>query len=263
MMDRRVLLCFMLALGLFAFGNQGQVVFGAGPDPISADKQPHMGLGYDVSFPQCPRPLPSASFAFAMVGVTEGIAFSTNDCLHEQFVWAQQATNASPGLYLNLNAVMYVSLQQAMSGPKGKCAWADGACQAYNYGYNTAQAAFDYASKQGATTQMWWLDVEWQNFWTYDYTLNDLTIQGAIDFMVSKGSAVGIYTTQFQWNYIAGPRFVPSLPAKTKLPIWLATVEKAAAAPDYCSPDNAFAGGSIWYVQYRGANFDENHSCLN
>jgi hypothetical protein len=263
MRDRSVRLSALFVLGLLVFGAQSQIAFGASPDPVVAGKLPHASFGYDISFPQCPRPFPSAPFAFAMVGVTEGIAFSTNDCLHEQFVWAQQATNAAPGLYLNLNAVMYISLQQAMNGPKGKCAWADGGCQAYNYGYNTAQAAFDYATEKEATTQMWWLDVEWQNYWTYNYTLNDLVIQGAIDFFVSKGSAVGIYSTPLQWNHIAGPRFVPSLPHKASMPLWLATMETAAAALEYCTPDNAFAGGTIWYVQYPGANFDENRSCLN
>src|ERR1700737_4839773 len=102
MRERIVLLSFTLALGLLVFGNQSQTASGASPDPVLfPGKQPRNNLGYDVSFPQCPRPLPSTPFAFAIVGVTEGIAFSTNDCLHEEFVWAQQATNAAPGLYLN------------------------------------------------------------------------------------------------------------------------------------------------------------------
>jgi hypothetical protein len=265
MRDRGVRLGVILALGLLVVGNSRQIALAASPDPvIGLGKQPHTSQGFDASFPQCPRPLPSAPFAFAIVGVTEGIAFSTNDCLHEQFVWAQQGTNAAPGLYLNLNAVMYASSIQAMSGPKGKCTRADGVCQAYNYGYNTARAAYDYATEQEATTQMWWLDVEWMNYWTYSTVLNDLTIQGAVDFVVSKESGVGIYSTQLQWNRIAGRRFIPKLPAKTSLPVWLASDESSsAAAAEYCSPDNAFAGGTVWYVQYRGANIDQDYDCLN
>lgn len=258
---RKALLCLIIALVVLAAGNEGKSVFAESPDPLTVGKQPRGSFGYDISFPQCPAALPSAPFSFAVVGVTEGIAFSTNDCLHQEFVWAQQSLHAAPGLYLNIHSVMWSTALQAMDGPKGKCTWANGACQAYNYGFNTAQAAFNYAKSQGATTQMWWLDVEWMNYWTYNYALNDLVIQGAVDFVVEQGAAVGIYSTQLQWNYIAGPRFVPSLPNNAGMPLWLATAAKSQEVPGYCTPDNAFGGGTVWYVQYPGKTFDENYMC--
>lgn len=261
MIDRRVLLSLILALVLLGLGSVKQIAYAASPDPMIAGRQPRGSLGYDISFPQCPSALPTAPFAFAVVGVTEGTAFSTNDCLHDEFVWAQQSLHAAPGLYLNIHSVMWSTASQSMDGPKGKCAWSNYTCQAYNYGYNTVLHAFNYAKDQGATTQMWWLDVEWMNYWTDNTALNDLVIQGAVDFVVGQGAAVGIYSTPLQWSYIAGPRFVPSLPQHASMPLWLATAAKKQEAANYCSLDNAFGGGTVWYVQYPGATFDENYMC--
>src|SRR5436190_16592861 len=128
---RKALLCFILALVVVALGNGLPVAFAASPDPLIAGKQPRGSFGYDISFPQCPAALPSGQFSFAVVGVTEGIAFSTNDCLHDEFVWAQQSLHAAPGLYLNIHSVMWSTAQQAMDGPKGKCVWSNYICQNY------------------------------------------------------------------------------------------------------------------------------------
>jgi hypothetical protein len=49
--------------------------------------------GFDISFPQCRAPEPTAP-AFAVVGVNGGRAFSANPCLARQYVWA--LTSVSP-----------------------------------------------------------------------------------------------------------------------------------------------------------------------
>ena len=257
--------CTLRLSGLLAFAfllmGWNQIAWAAPPGPIAVEA-PHKNFGYDISFPQCKRPLPSAPVGFIIIGVTEGSAFTTNDCLHAQVEWAQQNTNLRPALYLNLNGVMYKTWGYSLDGPKGKCGKADVFCQAYNYGYHTAQFAFDYATEQGAIADMWWLDVEWVNYWPYSTALNDVVIQSAIDFMSSKKVMVGIYSTQLQWRWIAGAKFVPKLPSNVHLPIWLATVADAASAPAYCSADNAFGGGMVWYVQFPGKELDENFDCF-
>jgi hypothetical protein len=247
-------------LVLVWFAGSSPAALAAPPDPLRVE-EPRINLGYDISFPQCKRPLPDTPFGFIVIGVTGGSAFTTSECLREQFEWARKNTTSAPGLYFNLNGVMYKTYAYALDGPKGKCR-KDFFCEAYNYGYNTAKFAYEYASDQDVTSDEWWLDVEWMNYWPRSTALNDVTIQAAIDFMVSKQVSVGIYSTQLQWTRIAGKKFVPQLPSKAHIPLWLATAADRASAPSYCSPENAFAGGIIWYVQYPGAKFDENVDCF-
>jgi hypothetical protein len=55
---------------------------------------------------------------------------------------------------------------------------------------------------------MWWLDVEQTTDcggWNYNLpAINLQVIQGAVDFLHSKGLTVGIYTDQGDWNAITG-----------------------------------------------------------
>jgi len=93
--------------------------------------------GFDVSYPQCDRPLPQGSFAF--LGITGGRAFSTNRCFPDQY---DQSITAGLGsaihFYMNLNAAIGSTASQGATGPKGTCAGGDKACQAYNYGWKAA-----------------------------------------------------------------------------------------------------------------------------
>ena len=71
----------------------------AGPKP-----RPSTATGYDVSYPQCNKALPSATFG--IVGVNGGIVFSANPCLGtgdgpSELAWAQRADNHAPSFYAN------------------------------------------------------------------------------------------------------------------------------------------------------------------
>lgn len=218
--------------------------------------------GFDVSFPQCATGLPASSYAFAVVGVTNGRAFTYNPCLAFEFVWARGGSRSSPALYMNLNyPVGTRSAARAASGPKGDCEATDGECLAYNYGYNAALAAFTYAKQKGASATLWWIDVEVMNSWSPDTSLNDVVIQGALDLFSEKEITAGVYSTATQWNRIAGKTFVPDLPKGAQLPIWLATTTPGSAASRYCSPRQAFGGGSVWLVQYPRGDYDGNYAC--
>ena len=52
------------------------------------------GHGYDVSWPQCGRALPSDG-DFRIVGVNGGRPYTDNDCLAEQYGWAKGAPAAA------------------------------------------------------------------------------------------------------------------------------------------------------------------------
>src|SRR5206468_11229313 len=96
-----------------------------------------------------------------VVAVTGGRAFYHNSCLQSEF--AAAAALGGPTVYMNLNAAAGTTAYQGLSGPKGNCSKKDKACIAYNYGYNAAADAFVYARSQGASSSMWWLDIEIAN----------------------------------------------------------------------------------------------------
>jgi hypothetical protein len=204
-------------------------------------RQPSGGTGYTVSFPQCNDPPPPTPFAHAVLGVNGGRPFTRNPCLAQQFTWARQGTTP-PALYLNTASPSGAHVARAFSGPAGDCGPDDAACQAYNYGYNGAEDAYAYASSQGATAMMWWVDVELENTWSDDTSLNALVIRGAIDALRKRGAAVGIYSTSVQWHDIAGS-YRPAVPT------WVAGASSLSEARG-CSALDSFGGGTLWFTEY-------------
>jgi hypothetical protein len=216
-----------------------------------ADPYTPRTTGYDVSFPQCGSALPAPPWAFGIVGINNGKAFTHDPCLTTLRGWA------GPGLsvYMNLNSPPTGS-SQALSGPAGQCRGNDTGCMAYNYGYNAAVDAFNFASASGVTAPVWWLDIETANTWDPNTNNNDLTIQGALDALTTEGVEPGIYSTSYQWGVIAG-HYNPATP------IWVATGADYATAVAYCSAAHGFGGGVTWLTQYgtAGNEFDQDYAC--
>ena len=166
--------------------------------------------------------------------------------------WAAQAkaTGGAPyNLYMFLNSPTSSDTID-LQGPSGTCDDFSGAkqatCLAYNYGYNSAEMAMQYAACQGASSPVWWLDIENDicgQYWSCDQTHNSLTIQGALDYLHSEKLTAGIYSTQVQYKGITGG-YVPSGP---QIPIWVAgaywTSPPYPASYNYarprCSPPTA------------------------
>ncbi len=216
--------------------------------------------GYDFSSPQCSLTLPGGPYAFGIVGVDNGRAFRHNSCLANEFGSVFLASgNAS--LYMNLNYAIGSTGSYGNNGPAGKCSGKDQACQAYNYGYNAAQDAFQYADSQSASSSTWWIDIETYNSWSAKPNLNDQVIQGSIDFFVQKGLTVGVYSTQSMWNKIMGSAFVPNMRSQGMFPNWVAGGGSQVNAPNLCNSQYAFGGGSVWLVQYSNGNFDGDYAC--
>ena len=137
--------------------------------------------GYDVSFPQCGKPLPRGG-SFGVVGVTNGLPWSANPCLQAEYQWARGMSSA-PSLYMNTANPGPISTYWNRPGP-GTCAdatsYADAGCS-YNYGWNAAADAFAIAS--GATSgasaaNYWWLDVETANSWNGTPAANAAALDG-------------------------------------------------------------------------------------
>jgi hypothetical protein len=203
---------------------------------------PQGAVGYDINWPQCRSPgssqagtLPgppgdasgTTAYSIAVVGVDGWAADDYNSCLAAEVAWAQRAVYPTPSsgsgappydLYLFLNSPSPdATIDQR--GPGGTCSKLSGAarksCLAYNYGYNSAVDAVNYAASQGAHSELWWLDIEndtcapgeWNDepngrWWSCDRALNAETIQGALDSLRSLGITPGIYCTAVQWTGI-------------------------------------------------------------
>jgi hypothetical protein len=215
------------------------------------------GVGYDVSYPQCQAALPGDG-AFAIVGVSDGAAYGANPCLAAQYAWAL-ASSPRPGFYMNTGNPGAEAHRANWYSPFGplSCSPLDEAACAYNYGYNNASHAFDYASSQvgrrAVTRATWWLDVETANSWSGDQSLNVAAIQGSIDFLSGTVVDVGVYSTGYQWAVITGGASFPWMPN------WVAGAgdPESAAALCYAS----FTGGPVRYVQYGLNGLDANYPC--
>jgi hypothetical protein len=238
--------------------------------------------GFDISWPQCGGSYPTPGFAVAIVGVTGGHGFSGNPCLATESMWSQQASLPS-SLYVNID-LPSTAPSQGATGPAGRCAAADVSCFAYNYGFNNSQYAVNYANAQGVDAHVWWLDVETNNNWqttsrvastyrtvapatpqtpaayTYRTAANARSIAGAIAGLAASNKVVGVYSTGYQWNLLAGT-YAP------QVPVWYATADNVGRAPLYCTQSHSFTGGPIWLVQYAvapgapGYGFDGDYAC--
>src|SRR6476659_5855853 len=141
-----------LSLAIFYLGGfaaaQGQYVSGS--------------TGVDVSWPNCSANIPKV--AFGVVGVTNGLGFSTSPCFAAQ---ASKFSNLS--LYVNTGypGATSANAQTYKNTPK-TCLDTDLNCIAYNYGYNAGLYAYNAAANAGVRSSSWWLDVETMNTWSAD-----------------------------------------------------------------------------------------------
>ncbi len=230
--------------------------------------------GNDISYPNCGASFPAGS-TFGIVGVTGGRAFSKNSCLGSEFTTASGISDATalPALYMNLNAPVGPTARQGLTGPAGSCSRKDKACIAYNYGYNAAEAAHNYAQTASASSGSWWLDIETANSWSAQPSLNQDTISGAVYFFYSESLAIGFYSTPSQWAAITGsstwsPSYPPpssptstSTPTSTPYPVWEAGASQSN--PEAICKGGGFAGASPELVQYWSSttNLDTDYAC--
>ena len=159
-------------------------------------------LGYDISYPQCgSRRLPT-DHAFGIVGVNRGLATTVNECLADEMLWAQKASDAVEAqdavqLYANTGNPGEVLEKYGVDtwptdnvdqygtttdNPYGVCStdsskWhkLDNSLEcSWQYGWeraaNTANEFFKpAATKAKMPTNVqdykWWLDVETMNSW--------------------------------------------------------------------------------------------------
>lgn len=267
--------------------------YAAKPDSTSKPRPPADGggstemVGYDVSYPQCDRRLPSDHY-FGVVGVNGGTATSFNPCLTSQLVWANSAKNGSTQakiqLYVNTANPAQESTYNWASWPTsspngtpyGDCSGArnnNKACS-WQYGWNRSVEAENYfiakATEAGLSNlntgnYVWWLDVETMNSWQSGdrdaLERNVAALEGFAAYYKSKGSVVGLYSTEYQWGVITG-NYIGQTSNLLGLPNWRPSGATLSNAIANCGLSPLTEGGKIILTQYVKKNLDHNHSCI-
>jgi hypothetical protein len=247
-------------------------------------------IGYDVSYPQCGKPLPYGQ-AFGVVGVNNGLPNTTpNPCLAAELTWAWKSSGTArpqPKAQLYLNTAnpgavtpTVASWPKTGSTPYGVCTHTNSTACSWEYGRLRASdsvALLSHAAQvamvDGRTSSyIWWLDVENINSWQYpgddpvaDKTSlasarNRATLEGMTAYIVGHGGRIGLYSTSSQWAAIVG-----STPTTSNLAgrnNWLATgTSTLSAATAYCARPALTPGGHVTLTQYVANNLDRDHSC--
>ena len=234
------------------------------------------GDGWDISWPQCTAAGSSTSRlpvggAFAVVGLTRGRPFTSNECFAAQWAWAQSLPG-EPTVYLNVNA------PGPRSTPDGQ-QWAavcgtGEATSACGRAYGAALARYALERRprvSGSGRPMVWMDVEgpsangpfWQTGYAGAVAVNRAVLGGAVDTLRAAGHRVGIYSDRGtssanDWRDIMGDYRL------TQTQNWVFRAPNADAAA-LCTPANSFSGGPVVMVQVQpeqsGQAYDVDHLC--
>lgn len=249
-------------------------------------------VGYDVSYPQCGKNLPTDHY-FGIVGVNGGNAATPNSCLADQLVWASKAktgTNQSKfQVYVNTaNPAQDTSYSWASwptssfdsngnrpINPYGDCNGIKNNNEACSwlYGWNRSIYTEDIfkaaANSKGLNANTadytWWLDVETMNSWQSGSNealiRNTAAIEGFGAYYESKDADIGLYSTAVQWTEITGNN-ISAVSNLNGLPNWRPSGKSLANAKSNCSAAPLTSGGFISLTQYIVKNLDRNHSCI-
>jgi hypothetical protein len=181
--------------------------------PVRLPQVPVGSWGFDMNGHGCSGSSFEAGAAPAGVSGASGLAFDSiqlngwgwadmsadDPCYNAQLQWYQQNDAGNP-----VQFIMFPVPYDNNYCSSYSTSTSDG----YNAGYGQAQMIYNKAVAAGLPVSggMWWLDVEQTTDcggWNYsDWQINLSVIQGAVDFLHTKGLTVGIYTDLGDWNAI-------------------------------------------------------------
>lgn len=247
-------------------------------------------IGYDISYPQCGKKLPTGQ-AFGIVGVNGGTAATTNACLSDQLKWANKSVGGSnqPPIQLYVNTANPGEVIDQITtwptsntdktgytttNPYGSCTGSNDLACSWQYGWNRSVEAnldrFVPAAKAAgistsASAYTWWLDIETMNTWQSGSTdalaRNTAAIEGMTAYYVAQSAKVGLYSTAVQWNQIVGST-VTATSNLNGLPNWRPSGASLDNAKANCNVAPLTYGGFISLTQYVQHGLDKNHSCI-
>ena len=238
--------------------------------------------GYDVSYPQCSKRLPTDHY-FAIVGVNGGTATTKNPCLAKQLAWAKTAKTGSnqPKIQLYVNtanpaqnsAYDWLSwpTSSTPNNPYGECSGekTNNLACSWQYGWNRSVETANYFSAQAALAGIspnasdytWWLDVETMNSWQSGSNEALARNTAAIEGFGAYYQSIGLYSTAVQWGQITGNVISPTSNLNG-LPNWRPSGSSLSNAKENCKVSPLTNGGFVSMTQYIVKNLDNNHSCI-
>lgn len=246
--------------------------------------------GYDVSYIQCGKTLPTDHY-FGIVGVNGGAANKANPCLAPQLTWASTAKNGSrqPKVQLYVNTAnpgeVISQVDTWPTSPKDNsgmlpnnpygdtCTGANDLACSWLYGWNRSLYTETVFRSAVASTQLtpvpssyvWWLDIETMNTWQAGSSdalkRNVAALEGFAAYYQKQRAAVGLYSTEAQWNEITGD-FLGASSNLHGLANWRPSGTSLKNAKNNCSVAPLTSGGYIALTQYVQKNLDHDYSCL-
>lgn len=249
--------------------------------PWAASAAASTRVGYDVSYPQCGKALPSDR-AFAIVGVNGGLSTRSNPCLSTQLSWAWRSNGSvtsQPQAQLYLNTAnpgevidQVTTWPTSGTTPYGECHGTNTMACSWEYGWerasNSILSFFTPAARvarvdSSPSAYIWWLDVETTNTWQTGSSdalaRNRATLEGMTASIIARGGRVGLYSTNQQWAQIVGS--VPSTSNLASRPSWLAGSNSLTDARGDCRNPALTPGGRVTLTQYIVNGFDRNNAC--
>ncbi len=268
------------------------VAFAAKPIAGSGLSQPAVTelVGYDVSYPQCGKQLPTNHY-FGIVGVNGGTASSSNQCRADQLAWANTAKlgSSQPRVQMYVNTANpgeviaqittwpsspYDTNGNLPNNPYGNsCAGQNDRACSWLYGWNRSiyseklfkTAATAKGLSADTSKYTWWLDVETMNTWQSGsndaLVRNTAAIEGFGAYYQTAGAPVGLYSTASQWATITANN-VSTTSNLRGLANWRPSGTSLANAKSNCNAAPLTSGGFISLTQYVQKNLDYNHSCM-
>ncbi len=245
--------------------------------------------GYDVSYPQCGKRLPTDHY-FGIVGVNGGNAATANNCLADQLAWANKArtgskqskyqvyvNTANPGEVIDqITTWPTTSLDSngnTVTNPYGECSGLNDEACSWLYGWNRSiytEGVFKAAANSkglnaNTADYVWWLDVETMNTWQSGSNealiRNVSAIEGFGSYYQSKGAKIGLYSTALQWSEITGNN-ISTNSNLNSLPNWRPSGASLSNAKANCNVSPLTPNGYVSLSQYVVKNLDNNHSCI-
>ncbi len=255
-------------------------------------------VGRDVSYPQCGQTIHAQGYS--IIGVNGGVASKPNPCFALEYDQTRSlelyVNSGNPGSVLVMarhhgtwprNDSDIDGAAVAVPSQYGTCHTDDSAACAYMYGYQMAERDIADAVAGGVIApehERWWIDAETFNSWETDTPAGQARdvadLEGMVaalesahrelatavpltvtNFMGVPLSAIGIYSTDLQWQQITGGQ-VAQTSDLASLAQWQAGAQTAAEATQACS-NTPYAGtsGQVWMTQYTDGHLDGDVNC--